>query len=536
MAQLRGQLEQHRREQEQLAALAYRHNGRPDSGAPISPAAAAAGVCSAELMPPAGRFELAHPFGAPSSPFASSLHYQQQQQQHRFTPVRHPSPWIGSLQSLDGVPFRGELQAHAVQPPMAAHAEQRGQLFWPGQAPASQQVAAAAAPATCASNQCSPACLLGADSPRSLDHYRGFGANYPRSSTCAGGAMCEPQEWAPQQHALGPLDSGCVELLRLEAELARCSADRAEPCAGCLQQESMFQAPRQPSYAAPAFAPVQPQALLAHQQPQVVCVETEAPPIEPPRVPARRRQARPAGAVCSADENCRAGASLRGRARRAGRTRKPLQQVSHNCGQFAADGGQCERRSDDEAEEDEEAEEQEEEAEELEEEEESELDEEEAEEEEGEEGEQAPIASVSKQSLPESRKKKGKSPSGCKKKGNMKKASAARTAPPQPPDCSLEMQSNGSSQLEQDKWSDSEADAIVRGARETAQMALSMYQFTRGEGDLNTTQDLFTQAELFAEEANELYKEVRCFSYKVSLGKLLTEQASLLQSSLAANT
>lgn len=64
--------------------------------------------------------------------------------------------------------------------------------------------------------------------------------------------------------------------------------------------------------------------------------------------------------------------------------------------------------------------------------------------------------------------------------------------------------------------SDPEADAIIRGAQETAQMALAMYQFTRGEGDLNTTQDLFTQAELFAEEANELYKEVRCFSYKVS--------------------
>lgn len=62
---------------------------------------------------------------------------------------------------------------------------------------------------------------------------------------------------------------------------------------------------------------------------------------------------------------------------------------------------------------------------------------------------------------------------------------------------------------------DPDADAIVRGAKETAQMALSMYQFIRGEGDLNTTQDLFTQAELFAEEANELYKEVRCFSYKV---------------------
>lgn len=68
---------------------------------------------------------------------------------------------------------------------------------------------------------------------------------------------------------------------------------------------------------------------------------------------------------------------------------------------------------------------------------------------------------------------------------------------------------------EQERWADTEADSIVRVASDTAQMALSMYQFTKGEGDLNTTQDLFTQAELFAEEANELYKEARCFSYKV---------------------
>lgn len=90
-----------------------------------------------------------------------------------------------------------------------------------------------------------------------------------------------------------------------------------------------------------------------------------------------------------------------------------------------------------------------------------------------------------------------------------------------PEDLAADQQS--SSATEQDKWSDSEADAIVRGAKETAQMALSMYQFTRGEGDLNTTQDLFTQAELFAEEANELYKEVRCFSYKVSPSKPIAQ-------------
>lgn len=47
-------------------------------------------------------------------------------------------------------------------------------------------------------------------------------------------------------------------------------------------------------------------------------------------------------------------------------------------------------------------------------------------------------------------------------------------------------------------------------------MAYSMYQFTRGEGALKTTQDLFTQAEYFAEEANRLYKVIRQFSYQVS--------------------
>lgn len=48
-------------------------------------------------------------------------------------------------------------------------------------------------------------------------------------------------------------------------------------------------------------------------------------------------------------------------------------------------------------------------------------------------------------------------------------------------------------------------------------MAFAMYQFTKGEGRLNTTQDLFTQAEYFAEEANRLYKIVRQFSYQVTL-------------------
>jgi hypothetical protein len=76
---------------------------------------------------------------------------------------------------------------------------------------------------------------------------------------------------------------------------------------------------------------------------------------------------------------------------------------------------------------------------------------------------------------------------------------------------------------ETDKWQESggggaaleENNDIVKRAKNMSSMAFSMYQFTRGEGALKTTQDLFTQAEYFAEEANRLYKVVRQFSYQV---------------------
>nr|XP_033339942.1 alpha-catulin-like [Megalopta genalis] len=73
---------------------------------------------------------------------------------------------------------------------------------------------------------------------------------------------------------------------------------------------------------------------------------------------------------------------------------------------------------------------------------------------------------------------------------------------------------------ETEKWQESgsaleENNDIVKRAKNMSSMAFSMYQFTRGEGALNTTQDLFTQAEYFAEEANRLYKVVRQFSYQV---------------------
>lgn len=65
------------------------------------------------------------------------------------------------------------------------------------------------------------------------------------------------------------------------------------------------------------------------------------------------------------------------------------------------------------------------------------------------------------------------------------------------------------------KWPDAEDNDIVRKAKAMSQMAFLMYQFTRGEGELKTTQDLFTQAEFCAEEANGFYKIVRNFTYKV---------------------
>ncbi|XP_022235835.1 alpha-catulin-like, partial [Limulus polyphemus] len=72
---------------------------------------------------------------------------------------------------------------------------------------------------------------------------------------------------------------------------------------------------------------------------------------------------------------------------------------------------------------------------------------------------------------------------------------------------------------ETEKYLSEENDSdIVRRTQGMSQMAFLVYQFTRGEGDLKTTQDLFTQAELFAEEANRLYKEVRQFSYQVPGG------------------
>ena len=48
---------------------------------------------------------------------------------------------------------------------------------------------------------------------------------------------------------------------------------------------------------------------------------------------------------------------------------------------------------------------------------------------------------------------------------------------------------------ETDKWEEPDND-IVKRAKNMSSMAYSMYLFTRGEGLLKTTQDLFKQAEV----------------------------------------
>ncbi|XP_015261913.1 PREDICTED: alpha-catulin [Gekko japonicus] len=64
---------------------------------------------------------------------------------------------------------------------------------------------------------------------------------------------------------------------------------------------------------------------------------------------------------------------------------------------------------------------------------------------------------------------------------------------------------------EMEKWDDPENE-IVRRGQCLSSMAYSMYLFTRGEGLLKTTQDLFQQAEAFAAEGLKLVSALLAFS------------------------
>jgi hypothetical protein len=68
-------------------------------------------------------------------------------------------------------------------------------------------------------------------------------------------------------------------------------------------------------------------------------------------------------------------------------------------------------------------------------------------------------------------------------------------------------------------YKDVEKNEMVKKGKKMAIQADDMFDFTRGQGKVKTTQDLFTLAEYFAEECNLLYKVIRLFSYDVPTGE-----------------
>ncbi|XP_037831621.1 alpha-catulin isoform X2 [Kryptolebias marmoratus] len=83
---------------------------------------------------------------------------------------------------------------------------------------------------------------------------------------------------------------------------------------------------------------------------------------------------------------------------------------------------------------------------------------------------------------------------------------------------------------EVEKWEEQEHD-IVRQSQSIASMTYNMYLFTRGEGLLKTTLDLFHQAEVLSEEGLQLCSSLRTFSTQLvdeEKSVLLTEMEKLL--------
>uniref|UniRef100_A0A1A7Y5B5 Alpha-catulin n=1 Tax=Iconisemion striatum TaxID=60296 RepID=A0A1A7Y5B5_9TELE len=79
---------------------------------------------------------------------------------------------------------------------------------------------------------------------------------------------------------------------------------------------------------------------------------------------------------------------------------------------------------------------------------------------------------------------------------------------------------------EVEKWEEQEHD-IVRHSQSLASMAYSMYLFTRGEGLLKTTLDLFRQAEVLSEEGLQL-----CSSFRTFFSQLVDEEKSVLMTQI----
>ncbi|XP_029976553.1 alpha-catulin [Salarias fasciatus] len=84
---------------------------------------------------------------------------------------------------------------------------------------------------------------------------------------------------------------------------------------------------------------------------------------------------------------------------------------------------------------------------------------------------------------------------------------------------------------EVEKWGEEQEHDIARQSQSLASMAYNMYLFTRGEGLLKTTLDLFHQAEVLSEEGLQLCSSLRTFSTQLvdeEKSVVLTEMEKLV--------
>ena len=82
-------------------------------------------------------------------------------------------------------------------------------------------------------------------------------------------------------------------------------------------------------------------------------------------------------------------------------------------------------------------------------------------------------------------------------------------------------------EAEADRWNEPQNE-IVKLAKIMSDMAYSIHLFTKGEGTLKTTQDLFAKASIFLQQGIILYAIVKEFTLSVPDGHLREELIQLL--------
>lgn len=83
-------------------------------------------------------------------------------------------------------------------------------------------------------------------------------------------------------------------------------------------------------------------------------------------------------------------------------------------------------------------------------------------------------------------------------------------------------------EAEANKWNEPQNE-IVKIAKLMSEMAYEIHLFTRGEGSLKTTQDLFNKAEVFLQHGVVLYGIIKEFLNQVPTGYLRDEVIQLLE-------